>query len=396
MKKVISILVSVVMLFATFSIGISAKQKGKTLRFSEDGKFRIMQVTDIQDNYNLNPVAKDFLRAAIEREKPDIIVLTGDNFAGYNCTTKIFSCIDRSLAKKAINEYMSIFEEYGIPVTMVPGNHDDDGNLVSKEEELEMYQKYDCFIGYDDAPEVYGCGSHNIPIYSSKNQYKMAYNLWMFDSNSYDEELGGYDYVHEDQIEWYVNKSNEMKEANGGKIVPSMAFQHIIVNEVMDAMEECPEGTPNSLERDGKFYHFKDEYYKTGSLNEWPCPGTRKGTQFEAMKAQDDVVAMFFGHDHINSFEISYQGIDIVATPGLTFASYGNEERGLRIIDLDESDLSTYETYVVHWNDLYGSSKMAMNHYNMYARENSAAEKFVAAIKYLPFALLKAIAGYIF
>ena len=238
MKKALSILVAAVMLFATFAVGISAEKSSPALRFNEDGKFRIMQVADLQDNAVLNPVAKDFLKAAIENEKPDLIVLTGDNFAGYSTGTNICHTIDKSLAKKAINEYMSIFEKYGIPVTMVPGNHDDDDIKLTKEEELAMYEKYDCFIGYDADPEMYGCGTHNIPIYSSKNAYKLAYNLWMFDSNTYDEELGGYDYVHDDQVEWYVNKSNELKAANDGKTVPSMVFQHIIVKEIYDILEE--------------------------------------------------------------------------------------------------------------------------------------------------------------
>lgn len=396
MKKAISILVAVVMLFSTFAVGISAKKSDPSLRFNEDGKFRILQIADIQDNASLNPVVKDFIKAAIENEKPDLIVLTGDNFAGYSTGTNICHGIDKALAKKAINEYMSILEEYGIPVTMVPGNHDDDDIKLTKEEELEMYEKYDCFIGYDADPDMYGCGTHNLPIYSSKNAYELAYNIWMFDSNSYDEELGGYDYVHEDQVAWYVNKSNELKAANGGKVVPSMVFQHIIVNEVYDALEECPQGTPNSMERDGKSYKFKDEYYKTGYFKEWPCPGTRPGTQFGAMVQQGDVVAMFFGHDHNNSFEINYQGIDIVATPGCTLASYGNEDKGFRVIDIDENDTSTYETYLVHWNDYFGSSKMAMNHYNMYAQENSGWVKFTSALKYIPFALLKVLFGYIF
>lgn len=396
MKKFISILVAATMIFPMFALGASAKKSEPSLRFNSNGKFRILQLADLQDNAVLNPVAKDFIKAAIEKTQPDLIVLTGDNFAGYATGTNVFHGIDKALARKAIDEYMSILEKYGIPVTMVPGNHDDDDIKLTKEEELEMYQKYDCFIGYDDVPEMYGCGTHNLPIYSSKNAYKLAYNIWMFDSNTYDEELGGYDYVHDDQVEWYVNKSNELKAANGGQPVPSMVFQHIIVKEIFDTLVECPEGTPNSMPHDGKFYKFNDDYYKTGNFKEWPCPGTRDGKQFNAMVEQGDVVAMFFGHDHNNSFEINYKGIDIVATPGFTFSSYSNEDRSFRVIDLDENDTSTYETSLIKWQDIYGSSKMAMNHYNMYAKESSSWVKFTSALKYIPFALIKALFGYIF
>lgn len=396
MKKFLSIFVAAVMLFSTFAFSVSAKKSDPSLRFNEDGKFRILQIADLQDNAVLNPVAKDFIKAAIEKTQPDLIVLTGDNFAGYSTGTNIFHGIDKALARKAIDEYMSILDNYGIPVTMVPGNHDDDDIKLTKEEELAMYQKYDCFIGYDDVPEMYGCGTHNLPIYSSKNAYKLAYNIWMFDSNTYDEELGGYDYVHDDQVEWYVNKSNELKAANGGRPVPSMVFQHIIVKEIFDTLVECPEGTPNSMPNGDNFYKFNDDYYKTGNFKEWPCPATRDSKQFSTMVAQGDVVAMFFGHDHNNSFEINYKGIDLVATPGFTFSSYSNEDRSFRVIDIDENDTSTYETNLIKWQDIYGSSKMAMNHYNMYAKENSGWVKFTSALKYIPFALIKVLFGYIF
>ena len=65
MKKALSILVAAVMLFATFAVGISAEKSSPALRFNEDGKFRILQVADLQDNAVLNPVAKDFLLSLI-------------------------------------------------------------------------------------------------------------------------------------------------------------------------------------------------------------------------------------------------------------------------------------------------------------------------------------------
>ena len=141
MKKALSIIVAAVMLFSTFAIGISAKKSDPSLRFNADGKFRIMQMADLQDNFSLNTVVKDFIKAAIEKEQPDLIVLTGDNFAGYSTGTNVLGCVDKALAKKAIDEYMSIFEKYGIPVTMTFGNHDDEGIKATKEEILEMYQE---------------------------------------------------------------------------------------------------------------------------------------------------------------------------------------------------------------------------------------------------------------
>lgn len=395
MRKIISVVLCVVMLAMTLCCGVSAKEDFSKLKFNEDGSFKIMQVADLQDNMNLNGAVKAFLEEAIIQEQPDLIVLTGDNISGGSCRTDMSKSWDQRNCEKAIDEYMSIFEEYEVPVAMVFGNHDDE-NMLSKEELFDIYETYDCFIGVDEGEALYGCGTYNLPIYSSKNSSKMAYNLWMFDSNTYDEELGGYDYVHDDQVEWYVNKSNEIKAANGGVAVPSMAFQHIIVKEIFDLIESGDNIEGALLHKDGKDYVFKDGVLKAGYLKEYPCPGTRTSKQFPAIQAQGDVVAMFFGHDHNNSFEVDYNGIDLVATPGMTFNSYSNEDRGFRIINLNEEDTSTYETHLIQFQDYFGDSKMAMANYNMNAEELPLWDRIKAGLLFVVTFPIKVLFGYAF
>lgn len=401
MKKVLSVLVAAAMLLATFSIGISAKNTRTTkLQFNDDGKFKILLMTDFQDDMILDSVIKDFIRASIEQEQPDLIVLDGDNISGNKFDTGI-KALDTAMVKEGIDQFMSIFEEYGIPVTATFGNHDDDETLVSKDEQFAIYQQYDCFVGYDADPALYGTGNHNLPIYSSKNEYKPAYNLYLIDSGAYHPE-GGYDHIRDDQVEWYLNTSKQLQAANDGKLVPSMVFQHIVVRDILETMEECPAGTPNSIQEgtypDGspRYIKFKDENYIRGNVKEGPSPGNRYSSEFTTMVDRGDVVAMFFGHDHNDSYEVNYKGIDLVLTPGFSFQSYGNEDRGFRVINLDENDTSTYESHLIKWQDIYGSSSMAMNHYTMFCKECSTWERLIAAIKYLPFVLVKVIAGYVF
>ncbi len=58
--------------------------KGKTedLRF-HGGKFRIMQVADIQDTQATSRDTLQFLAAALDKARPDLVVFTGDQFKGY-------------------------------------------------------------------------------------------------------------------------------------------------------------------------------------------------------------------------------------------------------------------------------------------------------------------------
>ncbi len=342
MKKIISLLLAVTLMLTTFVLSASAANEDKALKFNADGTFKIIQVADLQDN--TNPVKKtaEYLREIAEDAKPDLFILTGDNISD-SVARGFTKAHSEKKVRKAIDGFMSVFEEIGVPVAIVFGNHDAEG-LVSKEEQMAIYQEYDCCIAIDEGESLYGCGTYNLPIYSS-NGKKIAYNLWLFDSNMYDDVNGGYDYVHEDQIQWYVDTSNELKAQNGGKPVPSMAFQHIIINEIFDALTETEKQKGAVKDDNGKYFVLPEG--AKGTLREIPCPGTVDSLQFEKMVEQGDVKAMFFGHDHKNDFEISHKGIDLVNTPTAGFGSYGDDNRGVRIITLSEADTSVYETELI-------------------------------------------------
>lgn len=382
MKKIVSIILAFVLAFGMLLPSYAGNADTK-LQFNNDGSFRIMQIADIQDGTILTPATKKFLKEVVIAAEPDLIVLTGDNISA-GSATMLIKAIDKQLVKKAIDNYMSIFEEIGVPVAVVFGNHDAE-EIVTKEEQMEIYTTYDCCVAVDEGEALYGCGTYNVPIYSSKDAAKVAYNLWMIDSNMYDETNGGYDYVHQDQLDWYVKTSNELKAQNGGKVVPSMMFQHIIVNEIYDVITEVPAAEKDSYEYveeendDGtkKYYAIKPENLRKGELNEMPCPGTVDGEQFETVLQQGDVVAMFFGHDHKNSFEVEYKGVDLVNTPGAGFGSYGDHGRGVRIIDINENS-TKYQTSIIKYLDFYADDKAMLEQFVLYGNEFDAGEKILA------------------
>lgn len=359
MKKFVSVLLALIICLSMLTLSVSAEEADTKLKFDSDGTFKIIQVADLQDNTMPAKMAFEYIREIAEDEKPDLFILTGDNISdsvpkGYTKANSV------KRVRKAIDAFMSVFEEIGVPVAVVFGNHDAEGH-VSKEEQMAIYNEYDCCVAIDEGESLYGCGTYNLPVYSS-NGKKIAYNLWLFDSNMYDEVNGGYDYVHEDQIEWYVKTSNELKKQNGGKPVPSMAFQHIIVKEVFDALEEVKK-QKGAVENDGKYYILPEG--AKGELNEVPCPATVDSLQFEKMVEQGDVKAMFFGHDHKNSFEVSHMGIDIVNTPASGFGSYGGTNRGVRVITIDEKNTSTYETEFIPYLGTYCTEPLEVILYHL-------------------------------
>ncbi|MBO5773526.1 MAG: hypothetical protein J6R44_01700, partial [Clostridia bacterium] len=233
------------------------------------------------------------------------------------------------------------------------GNHDSERGAMSRDELLDYYNTFSCSVS-KDVKELSGCGTYNVPILSSEGD-KVAFNLWVFDSGDYDEEER-YSAVKEDQIEWYKQTSNLLQEQNNGEKVNSLVFQHIIVPEIYDALVKT--NSPISafsykhIYNKGEYYHLNEENTNSGMLREKPCPGYYNYGQFDALVEQGDVLAMFVGHDHSNSFSVKHKGIDLVNTLSARYNwPFGSTSFGYRIITVDESDTSTYQTQSVRYDD---------------------------------------------
>ncbi len=385
-KKVVSVIMCVVLACSCAFISAYAKTSEEVdthLQFGKDGKFRIMQISDMQDFFPMKSITKNVIKKALDTYPVDIIVLTGDNISS--------TSVVKPYAALAINEFMSIYEKYGIPVVMVYGNHDDENTTADKAFQLSVYERYKCFIGC--AGEDFGesnLGTYYVPVYSSTDKNKMVNNIWMIDSGTYNDEndVGGYGCVTKKQIEWYKATSEKLERENGHKI-PSLMFQHIVVPEIWNALEEHGEKVDGSVEHGGKYYTLPEG--AKGVLGETPCPPNYTNGQFDAILERGDVMAMFFVHDHVNSYEISYQGVDLVNTPGIGFRSYNSEEEGVRLITLDENSPDTYETETVTYFDLFDRDDEVA--YNLFMSDSSTvddSEHFGYFIKYI-FALIKSM-----
>lgn len=352
-KKITSVILVVIFILSVFTIsGGAVAESTATLKFNKDGSFKMMLVADIQDDHHLIPATLEYFDNAIQSEKPDLIILLGDNISGVPSDFKDIEKARKNTAK-AIDCYMSFFEEKEIPVAMVFGNHDTE-NEVTKEEQMQMYMSYDCCLARDDGEEISGCGTYNLPILSSDGT-KTAFNLWFFDSALHDAEKGISDNIQQDQIDWYISESERLKKENGGKLVDSFAFQHIVPKEVLEAK------------------------ILSGETNEPPSPTSGESLQVPAMMSQGDVRAIFFGHDHVNTYIADYKGLHLVNAPTSGFGSYGDYNRGLRFVTINEKDTSTYETYIINYFETYCTDDFSRCRYYM----NSSISPVLNCLKYL-------------
>ncbi len=317
------------------------------LKFGNDGKFRILHLTDIHDvepemdddeNKEI-PESRDketinVIEKLVEKTNPDLVVFGGDNISGY------WEEFTYDLVQSTIQKITKPIRDRNIPLCVVFGNHDGEEGFHTEFQMMQYMEYPNCRSNLNDA-DVYGCGNCCVTIKSSKSD-KDAYAIWLIDSNDYQRNSKGtlsYDCVHDDQIEWYEKRAAELKEANGGNPLPSILFQHIPVQQTLDGFEEVTADDDYTFERDGRYFRFGHEIIE-GRIRETPCPPNTEKVyreQFESWKKTGGMVAAFFGHDHVNDFHIRIDGINIYQTLGAGYFTYG-QERGGRLIVLDENN----------------------------------------------------------
>lgn len=337
------------------------KDRQKSLKFNEDGTFRILHLTDIHevdpemddDENHQIPVdasaeTMNVIEKCLESTQPDLVVFGGDNISGY------WDEFTYDYMAKTIRKIVEPVARRNIPLAIVFGNHDSEGEekrpFLHRENQIIVYAEYDNFRGSMNDEDVFGCGNYNLPILSSDGSH-VAWNIWCMDSNDYirDERHlvvkgAGYGYIHDDQIAWYEKKSAELKAENGGKIVPSLLFQHIPVLQEYDLLQAADEDSDGAVETDDKtFAVAKENAFQCGVMREAPSPPREHGEQFESWKKTGDIVAAIFGHDHVNTFIAELDGIKLIQTVGAGYHTYGRE-RGGRLIILDEKDSKNFQT----------------------------------------------------
>lgn len=347
MKKTLALILSLVLLLSVAIVPSCAAEE-KKLTFGEDGKFRILQINDFQDVDIANEKSVDFLNAVLDEYKPDLVVLVGDQLHN-NFPNKTPEKIKQAIANQVVP-----MQERGIPFLFTFGNHDIDHIAVmSEQEQAEYYRSFSyCYANSDGAD----AGTYNTVIYSNDGTEPLL-NVYMMNTGHWDG-TGNTGGVTENQVEWYKETSNSLKALNGGKIVPSLVFQHIPVKETHMLCREVPAGTPGAVKA-----KYEDKYYVLDENADWigdrnvmrEAPAsehpTRTTGQYEAWLEQGDIIGAYFGHDHVNTFVgRTEDGIVLGYNGGFGFATYGDPgERYARIYDFDASDVENYTQQTIYY-----------------------------------------------
>lgn len=323
------------------------------LRFNSDHKFKIMQIADTQEIPAVSPDTLSLINNALDREKPDLVIFTGDQIKGYSKKFKK----DPVIIESTIDILVEPIAKRNIPFMVTYGNHDAQCG-VDNRGQYKFYAKYDNFISGDlrNSDDV---GTADIQIYSSTED-KPVFELYIIDSHGKAKDGAGYAPIDKKQIEWYVSRREQLKAENGDYL-PSLVFQHIPVPEFFDVIKKVPKGTKGAVpaygEHENEYFVLNDETIAEGGfMLESPASPDVNTGEFEAMSEKGDVLGIYVGHDHNNSFVVKYKGVDLGYTQGAGFNVYGpGENRGVRIFELDETAPREYKTHTATFKELCGT-----------------------------------------
>lgn len=314
------------------------------LNFKKD-TFRIMQIADVQEGSKISPDTIALINAALDKENPDLVVYSGDQIWGYSHFKG-----NKEKIEKALREITEPVTSRKIPFSICFGNHDRQVG-ISNEEQFEIYKKIDGFIG-EDTDGIDGCANHCIEIADEQN---IKFLLYLIDSNT--SLKVGYDNVHENQIEWYKHTRDKYENENGS-VIPSIVIQHIPVPEISELLNESEKKTKGAVRgfrnRAGKWYTLnRNKVNQEAFMKESPADPMENSGEFDAMAEKGDVKGIYFGHDHINSFNGKVNGIDLGYTQGAGFHVYGpGLDRGVRMINLHKD--GNFDTYDLRYRNLVG------------------------------------------
>lgn len=305
----------VLCLAVLFSALTGAAQK-EVLKFNCDGKFKIVQFTDVHYKYDdqaNSQIALDRINEVLDAEKPDLVIFTGDvvvsneTFKGLDIVLE--PCIKRN-----------------VPFGVVFGNHDDEYDHTRPELYDYIAKKKGSLMparSGDVAPD------YVLTVKSSKDKNKDAALLYCIDSHSYTQvkSVPGYDWIRFNQIAWYREQSRRFAEQNGGEPLPALAFFHIPIPEYKDAV----------MEDKNRLFGVKGEGVA--------CPTGNSGF-FVSVKECGDVMGMFVGHDHDNDYAVMYKEVLLAYgryTGGNTV--YNDIANGARVIILQEGERK-FDSYI--------------------------------------------------
>ncbi len=301
-----------------------------------------------EDNY------RKIVRKAINSYNPDLIIITGD---------LVYGEFDDS--GSALLELVEFMDSFKIPWAPTFGNHEPESakGIDWQCEQLEK-SKYCLF----KQRTLTGNGNYTVGILQGDALKRV---FFMMDSNGYttmsDTTAANGHSVKEkgfgsDQIEWYTQAVNSIKEASP-EAKFSFAF-HIAPHVFIDAFKKYGMSADGNISEPINLDVIGEQgdygYLGKGIPSEWD----KSYTFWNSIKTIGNVDSIFVGHEHTQSTSVMYEGVRLQygmkssvydsvnyifddGTIVHAFISEGKPIVGGNAIDISEADGSLADTYII-------------------------------------------------
>lgn len=301
-------------------------------RIPDNGKFKIMQIADLHlstgvgkcrdavpNSYNggdcmADPRTLEFMIKIIDEEKPNLVVLSGDQVNGETAPD----------AQSAIFKFAQILIKRKIPYVSIFGNHDDEGSLP-RAAQMSILESLPYSLSTAGPEDLDGVGNYYVEVLARGKSDHSALTLYLLDSHSYspnERTYHGYDWIKTNQIEWFKDTASGLKKKHKEytHLHMDLAFIHIPLPEYRDSH--------NRIKGD----------WREGVT----APQFNSG--FRDALVEQGVVMVSCGHDHVNDY--CALSVDEDQKPALWmcygggvgfggYAGYGGYHRRVRIFDID-------------------------------------------------------------
>ncbi|KAI9838527.1 MAG: hypothetical protein M1819_004835 [Sarea resinae] len=321
--------------------GPPAKIEKPVPRIGKDGKFKIMQVADLHLSTGLglcrdaepkghnggrcdaDSRTLEFVGKLLDEEKPDMVVLSGDQVNGETAPD----------AQSAIFKFAELFVKRRIPYATIFGNHDDEGSL-DRSAQMALIESLPLSLSQAGPADIAGVGNYYVDVLPHGTSQHAALTFYFLDTHGYspdENHFRGYDWLKENQIQWFRETAQGVKKAHAAysHVHMDLAFIHIPLPEYRH--------TGNKI---------------VGNFKEPPtAPGFNSG--FKDALVQEGVLFVSAGHDHVNdycSLEVSDAGqpeLWMCYGGGSGFGGYGGYggyHRRVRFFDID-ANIARITTY---------------------------------------------------
>lgn len=308
------------------------------LKLRADGSFKMLMVSDIQEQTTIDPRTVPAFAAMLDRVRPDLVIFGGDNVDGRYVKTE-------AELRTYFAAILPALEERGIAWAHIYGNHDYDAD-VTPADQMAIYGSYPHCIT-KTTPGIPGVTNYVLPVLDEAGE--PVFLIWAFDTQHYladqipilaDKE----DVKHKnaryklpnrpipqhkfaspvfEQQMWYWQTSCALEEKYGRKI-PGMMVMHVAPWEFSLAKENPAETG---------LVGFTEEKLSLSSLN--------TGI-FATVLQRGDVSCIAAGHTHADDFTAEYCGITFALDGCGGYTPKGNDEcRGGRLFTWKDGELTT-------------------------------------------------------